>query len=259
MAQSGFDRRRINGPEESFSPTYDDGGDIQDQWKVGRPRVGRNPTNIRPIFLQPGLIDQANGSAYIETGNTKIACAIYGPRQSKNVAFHDKGRLNIEVKFTPFSCPRRRAPIRDAEDRSIAMAIHQAILPSVRLETLPKSTIDIFITIIEADGIEGCIASGSVAASAALADAGIEVFGLVISTSAAIVGDDVWLDPTHQEASNSKGTFVLSCMPALGTVTSIWQNGSISPSKVVTCMDTCEKQCADMHAVVAQTLRESTS
>lgn len=64
------------------------------------------------------------------------------------------------------------------------MAIHQAILPSVRLETLPKSTIDIFITIIEADGIEGCIASGSVAASAALADAGIEVFGLVVSASA---------------------------------------------------------------------------
>ena len=64
------------------------------------------------------------------------------------------------------------------------MAIHQAILPSVRIETLPKATVDIFITIIEADGIEGCIASGSIAASAALIDAGIEVFGLVVSTSA---------------------------------------------------------------------------
>lgn len=49
---------------------------------------------------------------------------------------------------------------------------------------LPKATIDIFITVIEADGTEGCIASGSIAASAALVDAGIEVFGLVISTSA---------------------------------------------------------------------------
>jgi len=28
------------------------------------------------LVLQPGLIDQANGSAYIETGNTKIACAM---------------------------------------------------------------------------------------------------------------------------------------------------------------------------------------
>ena len=74
--------------------------------------------------------------------------------------------------------------MQDAEDRSIAVQIHQALLSSVRLELLPKSTIDIFIIVIENDGIEGCIASGSVAASAALADAGIEMLGLVVSCSA---------------------------------------------------------------------------
>lgn len=74
--------------------------------------------------------------------------------------------------------------IQDAEDRSIATAIHQAIFPSVRLELFPKSIIDVFVTIIEADGIEACVASGSVAASTALADAGIEMIGLVVSCSA---------------------------------------------------------------------------
>jgi exosome complex component MTR3 len=64
------------------------------------------------------------------------------------------------------------------------MAIHQAIGPSVRLDVLPKSIIDIFITIVESDGIEGCVAAGSIAASTALTDAGIEVFGLVASCSA---------------------------------------------------------------------------
>lgn len=66
----------------------------------------------------------------------------------------------------------------------MAMAVHQAIVPSVRLETFPKSTIDIFITVIETDGTEGCVAAGSIAASTALADAGIEVIGLVVSCSA---------------------------------------------------------------------------
>lgn len=66
----------------------------------------------------------------------------------------------------------------------MAMAVHQAIIPSVRLETFPKSTIDIFITVIETDGIESCVAAGSIAASTALADAGIEVIGLVVSCSA---------------------------------------------------------------------------
>lgn len=73
---------------------------------------------------------------------------------------------------------------QDAEDRSIAMAIHQALVSSVRLETFPKATIDIFITIIETDGIEGCVAAGSIAASTALTHAGIEIIGLVISCSA---------------------------------------------------------------------------
>lgn len=74
--------------------------------------------------------------------------------------------------------------MQDAEDRSIAVSIHQALLASVRLELLPKSTIDIFLTIIESDGVESCVASGTIAASTALADAGIEMLGLVMSCSA---------------------------------------------------------------------------
>lgn len=74
--------------------------------------------------------------------------------------------------------------MQDAEDRTISLAIHQAISSSIRLELFPKSIIDVFLTVIESDGIEGSVAAGSVAASTALADAGIELFGLVVSCSA---------------------------------------------------------------------------
>lgn len=252
MAQSVFDRRRINGPEESFSPLFDE--DPPCSWSPGKPRRNRSPSDIRPIFLQPGLITQASGSAYIETERTKIACAIYGPRQSKGATFHEKGRLNVEVKFAPYSCEKRRAPMHDAEDRSMAMAVHQAIIPSVRLGTFPKSTIDIFITVIETDGIEGCVAAGSIAASTALADAGIEVIGLVISCSAAIIGKEIWLDPSLEEACSASGTLVLSCMPALTSMTSVWQTGRIAPKEVLACLHACQNRCNDIHVVIAQAL-----
>ncbi|KAG7092486.1 hypothetical protein E1B28_008838 [Marasmius oreades] len=252
-ALSGFDRRRINGPEESFPPIFD----IKAQLKP-RQRLGRKTTDIRPIFLQPGLISQANGSAYIETERTKLACAVYGPRQSKNTSYSEKGRLNVEVKFTPFSCTMRKTPIRDAEDRSLAVAIHQALLSSIRLELLPKSAIDIFIMIIEADGIEGCVASGAIAASTALAVAGIEMLGLVTSCSACIVGNEIWLDPTEEEAQNSEGTLVLSCMPAIGSITSIWQNGKMGTEQALSCLGSCEDRCIEIHSVVAQALLEHT-
>ncbi|KAN0077258.1 3' exoribonuclease family, domain 1 domain containing protein [Tylopilus felleus] len=251
MAQNPFDRRRINGPEESFPPVFEHG---QERYTVWKPRGGRQSMDIRPIFLQPGLISQANGSAYIETEKTKLACAVYGPRQSKSTTYNEKGRLNIEVKFAPFSCTRRRSPLHDAEDRSLAVAIHQSIASSVCLELFPKSTIDVFITIIENDGIEGCVASGSIAASTALADAGIEMFGLVASCSAAVRGGEIRLDPTEEETNTSDGVVVVACMPALSSITNVWQSGRITAEVTLKCIEMCQDRCIDIHSVIAQSL-----
>lgn len=147
--QSVFDRRRINGPEDSSAPIFADEHQKSLTPDLYKDRHNRSVSDIRPIclfflmnsrdhtcsyqlppVLQPGLISQANGSAYIETDRTKIACSVsvlysfqntdfwlkgatsYGPRQSKNTAYNEKGRLNVEVKFTPFSSERRRAPLR---------------------------------------------------------------------------------------------------------------------------------------------------
>ncbi|TRM62499.1 3' exoribonuclease family, domain 1-domain-containing protein [Schizophyllum amplum] len=254
MASGAFDRRRINGPEESFPPVFDD----EDVPQPSTTRLGRSELDIRPIFLRPGLISQANGSAYIEAEKIKISCAVYGPRQNKNVAYSDQGRLNVEVKYAPYATARRKAPLRDAEDRSIGVAIHQALLSSVRLELLPKSTVDIFLVIIEADGKEACIVNGAVAASAALADAGIEMLGLVSCCSAAVTDDKLWLDPTGTESQEADGTVILACMPALDAVTSVWQSGRLAPQKALECMHACQQKCIDIHSVVAQALLEHT-
>jgi len=158
------------------------------------------------------------------------------------------------VKFAPFSCHRRRAPIRDAEDRSIAVLIHQSLTSSVRLELFPKSTIDVFLTIIENDGIGSCVATGTVAASTALADAGIEMLGLVMSCAATLMGEEIWLDPNHEEATAGASTLVLACMPALNVVTNVWQNGTMSPKHGLECMAACQERCETIHSIVAQSL-----
>lgn len=46
---TNFDRRRINGPEESFSPVFVDDDDDQTKWRPGKPRQSRQPQDIRPI------------------------------------------------------------------------------------------------------------------------------------------------------------------------------------------------------------------
>ena len=56
MAQSGFDRRRVNGPSESFQPAFDDGLEesnvLYEVWKPGEARRKRQAGDIRPICAQ---------------------------------------------------------------------------------------------------------------------------------------------------------------------------------------------------------------
>jgi len=64
------------------------------------------------------------------------------------------------------------------------MIIQQAFLPAVRLNLYPKSSIDIYITVIENDGTTACLAAAITCASIALTDAGIQMYDLVAAASA---------------------------------------------------------------------------
>lgn len=43
----------------------------------------RDQVDVRPVFVRCGLVSQAKGSAYIEAGNTKLMCCVYGPRETE--------------------------------------------------------------------------------------------------------------------------------------------------------------------------------
>ncbi|CCA73082.1 hypothetical protein PIIN_07036 [Serendipita indica DSM 11827] len=257
MAAPAFDRRRVNGPEESFPPIFIDDERLEPLNSDNKRRDGRASEDLRPIFLTTGLVSQANGSAYIETGNTKIACAVYAPRQLKNTQYSDIGRLNVEVKFAPFSSVRRRAHLRDVEDRTIGQLVHQSLLPAIQLHLFPKSSIDVFITVIENDGLEGCVASASIAASTALADAGIEMDGMVVACCAALYKDRIWMDPVTSERLAARGALLLAGIPALGTITNIWQSGNVTTKEALQCIEVCYAQFKDIHDVVVEAIKQS--
>jgi exosome complex component MTR3 len=61
------------------------------------------------------------------------------------------------------------------------MLMVQALEVSLRLETFPKSEIDVFALVLEQGG--GMVGAAITAASLALADAGVEMYDLVASCS----------------------------------------------------------------------------
>jgi exosome complex component MTR3 len=87
----------------------------------------------------------------------------------------------------------------------------------------------------------------------------------------AIAGDDIQLDPSKAEARASSSTVILSCMPALDSITSIWQLGQMSTvvfegntfqlttvnaNEVSQYMKQCHEWCIDIRSIVAQSLLE---
>lgn len=234
---SKYDRRRVNGPP-SYVPVYESAGSSSANASTSVPIAttsqqrpdNRAYADLRPIFLQTNLVPSASGSSYVEIGDLKLACSVFGPRQVKGRQYSGKAELNVEVKFAPFSSRRRRKPGKTTESAHLSSLIHQALLPSLRLDLLPKASLDIHVMVLQTDGLEeSCIAAACIAASTALASAGIEMYGLVVGTVGLVASSEAkdkrtLLDPSSADLGLVTGmktaTRVLMCgMPALASVT----------------------------------------
>ncbi|KAF0494332.1 ribosomal protein S5 domain 2-like protein [Gigaspora margarita] len=250
------DRRRIQGPEVSVAPIIIKSADKRTCLKDehSRRRDGRNLEDICPIFLKTGLISQANGSAFIEIRRTKIACGVYGPRQTKIPSFSGKGNLNVEIKFAPFSCQKRRQPYRDAQEKDLSQLVIEALVPSIRLDLLPKSTIDIYITVLENDGTASCLAAAITCASVAVADAGIEMLDLVPASSASYIGGEIYMDSDLAEEQHETGYLILSYMPSLKEVTHILQSGDVDLALTTQAIEQCTDACSKIYSVMINSL-----
>ena len=49
---------------------------------------GRRALELRQIRVKMGVFGQADGSAYIEQGNTKILVTVYGPHQVNKLCYN---------------------------------------------------------------------------------------------------------------------------------------------------------------------------
>ncbi|KAJ3005738.1 hypothetical protein HKX48_000496 [Thoreauomyces humboldtii] len=203
--------------------------------------------------MKTGVVAQANGSAYMEAGKLKVACAVYGPRATVRSKV-EKGTLGCDFKFSPFSGGRRRGYMKDAEEREYSQVLEQALSPAVRLDLIPKSTVDILVNVLETDGSAACLAAAITCASLALADAGIEMTDTVAACAAGYFDSAVCLDPTGEEEGYQRGSLVLSYMPSLNEVTHVIQSGETTSATTVKALELCVDACSQIHTVMQKSL-----
>ncbi|KAI3628836.1 MTR3 [Malassezia furfur] len=220
---------------------------------------GRDEREARPMYVQTGLVPNASGSALLECGRTKLACAVHGPRQMRGRQYAGQAELNVAFNMAPFSDVHRFKPGKDVESPGSAALVKQALLPAIRLDLLPKASIDVYITVLDMDtSVSGCIALATTAASAALAEAGIEMYGLSAIPSLPFQGKvhQKWLvDPSLEEATHASVDLLLCTMPAIGRTTCYSLQGPADDFKEVQKVtDTLSEVNTQLHSTTAQAL-----
>lgn len=217
---------------------------------------GRKVNEPRRIMIKAGVLKNANGSAYIEFGENKILAGVFGPRDvhPKHLANTDRGILRCRYHMQPFSVGERKNPAPSRREIEISKVIKEALEPAVMLESFPRTVVDVFIEILQADGGSRCAALD--AAAVALADAGIPMRDMVSACAAGKVADTIVLDINNEEDQEGQADMPVAYMPNLGKVTLIQLDGVLTPSEYEKCVNTAVEGCKIVYEIQKNALRE---
>lgn len=216
---------------------------------------GRRWDELRGIRIESGVLPNADGSAYIEMGRNKIIVGVYGPREMhpKHLAKPHIGILRCRYHMAPFSTEPRRSPAPSRRDMEITMVMRYALEPAIFLERYPRSTIDVYAEVLQADGGTRC--ASITAAAVALADAGIPLKDLVAACSAGKYEGRIVLDLNDHEDKYGEADVPLAYMPNLGSITLLQMDGLLSAEELDRCINLAIEGCRRIYEVQREALK----
>ncbi|CAK9820911.1 Exosome complex component RRP41 [Anthophora plagiata] len=171
---------------------------------------GRRAMELRHICVRMGIFGQADGSAYIEHGNSKILVTVYGPHQprgstGRSTSNVTKGIVNCQYSMAVFSLSsgeRKRKPRGDRKSQERSLQLKHAMEAIIHLELYPRSQIDIYVEVLQVDGSEYCASVN--AATLALIDAGIPIKNYAIGCTVTLINS-----PSLEDEDSTLGRIVL--------------------------------------------------
>jgi exosome complex component RRP41 len=221
---------------------------------TGEFEYGREADELRPLSIEAGRLNRADGSAYLEWGNNRVLAAVYGPRECHPRRDQDPGQAVVRVEYSmaAFSVPDRSHPAPSRRDKEISKVTSEALEPVVLTQKYPGAAIDVYVEILEAEAGTRC--AGLTAASVALADAGIPMKGLVASCAAGKVDDQVVLDLAREEDFYGEADLPIAIVPKTGEVVLLQMDGHLSPDEFEEALDLAHDACYDVHELQKQAL-----
>lgn len=218
---------------------------------------GRKQDEPRPMSAKVGIIEKANGSAMFKIGNTVAIAAVYGPKEMHPRRDEKATRAVLKCYYDmySFSVSDRKRPGPDRRSTELSMVIRNALEPAVMTELYPKTAIEIYVSIIQADAGTRCAAIS--AAALALADAGIQMRDMVSAVAAGTIHNTPVVDLNKEEEDIEGATDIpLAYMPRMGKVTLMQLDGKIKADILKQALQLGLGGCKQVYEVQKQALKE---
>lgn len=208
------------------------GGNAADKPKLlvdGKRVDGRKAGDIRNVKIVARVLNDADGSAYIEWGKNKILAGVYGP--SECIPRHDQSLYRSVIK-----CRYNMAPFSGAEEhgrsgpnrrsKELSKVIKEAFENVIISENFPKTQIEIFVEVLQSDGGTRCAAV--TAAAVALADAGIPMKDMISAVAVCKIDGHMAVDPGKEEDNFGESDMPIAFSPRTGDILLFQMDGLLT-------------------------------
>ena len=214
---------------------------------------GRRANEIRDVKIEVGVLSRADGSCYLEFGKNKVMAAVYGPREVHPRHQQKSNRAIVRYKYNmaSFSVEDRKRPGPDRRSIEVSKVSREALEDQVFTEYFPKSAIDIFVEVLQADA--GTRTAALNAASVALADAGIPMRSLVSACAVGKVDDTLVLDLNKDEDNYGQADMPIAMTPD-GKITLLQMDGHLTEEEFRQGLEMAQEGCRQVYEMQRKAL-----
>lgn len=156
---------------------------------------GRRWNELKSFSIKVGTHpNAADGSLYVQQGNTKVMCLVEGPVEPRSRANMNPGKATVSVLLNIASfatLERRKRPKNDKRVKEMVTMLEKTFSEAVMCHLYPRTQILITCHVLAHDG--GVLACATNAITLALVDAGIPLYDLVSAVNVGLYNNSVVL------------------------------------------------------------------
>jgi len=223
----------------------------------GKRLDGRDLMEMRKIEIEINPLKNAMGSATFKFGKTWAVAATHGPRAAypKWIQNPESAILKVRYSMLPFSTWERSKPGTSRRSIEISKVVNDALSNVIFFDDYPKTMIEVFVDIIEADASTRCAALN--AASIALALAGVPMADLVSSCSVGKINGQIALDIAGFEDNYGEVDCAVAMIPHEEKVLLLQMDGIVSKEEFIQMLSIAKEGCAKVYAAQKDAIKQA--